>query len=407
MDNNPNGSETSKSNYTIAIIAITGLLVAIYVTAPFFYSWGAKTGDNFWIKLFSVIFLSSFMPLTAYSFYSYCLPRKGKDYKHLIEALGLQSAGANALLTTVDEEYSLRDYIFPVSFATMLCILWSVALLFGTDLKLIEQQHFLLSGVHALYVDGNLTPETIAYQEISLLVMLLSLLGAYIWSLQNLLVRLTTIDLPPSTYFSVAIRMLLATFVALMVRFIWLDPVNDSNITKPLSSSILSYDVLLVFAFLTGMFPERAIQYLKEKIPVFSGKKDKKSDDLPLSMIEGINMYHKVRLAEMGIDNAQNLAEANLVEILVRTPFKPKRVIDWMAQAKLYVYFKSDIDELRKLGIRTIFDFKTVAKDENKRIKIADNSELSVIQLSNVYEQIASDVMLEKLQNACSQINVI
>ena len=364
---------------------------------------------NFWIKVFGVILLSSFMPLTAYSFYSYCLPGKGKNYKQIVEALGLQSSGANALITTVEQEYRLRDYIFPVSFATLLCVLWSVSLLFGADLKLTEQHHFLLSGIHALYVGQSttLTNNTIAYQEISLLVMLLSMLGAYIWSLQNVLVRLTTIDLPPSTYFSVAIRMLLATFVALMIRFIWPDPETGAVTAGLEALNNSSYDFLLVFAFLSGMFPERAIQYLKEKIPTFSSKREKESDALPLSMIEGINMFHKVRLAEIGIDNAQNLAEANLVEILVRTPFKPKRVIDWIAQAKLYVYFKSDVEQLRKLGIRTIFDFKIIAKDENKITQIADSSELSIIQLSNVYEQIKSDDMLTKLQNASSALNVL
>src|SRR6266487_5574137 len=84
-----------------------------------------------------------------------------------------------------------------------------------------------------------------------------------------------------------------------------------------------------------------------------------RADDLPLEMIEGINIAHKIRLNEIGIDNAQNLAEANLLELLIRTPFKPRLLIDWIGQARLYIYFKNDIVNLRKSGIRTIIDLKT------------------------------------------------
>jgi hypothetical protein len=59
-------------------------------------------------------------------------------------------------------------------------------------------------------------------------------------------------------------------------------------------------------------------------------------------MIEGINVFHKVRLGEVGIDNVQNLAEANVIGLLLKTPFNPSQLIDWIAQAKLYLYFKDD-----------------------------------------------------------------
>lgn len=367
---------------------------------------------NLLLKFFGVILLSSFLPLTAYLFNSNYLPNKKENYNKLLKALDLKASDTCDLITIVEDKYSGKDYFFPVGFVTLLCVLWSVTLLFGADLELAKKPHILLSGSQVLSVDdiSNLPKKIVDYQQISMLVMLLSMLGAYLWAMQNIIVRLTTVDLPPPTYFSIAIRMLLATFVALMIRFMWGSPEVDNGLQQ--SAQFLpgdgNYDALLVFSFLSGMFPERAIQYLKDKIPTFSKRFDNsKSDDLPLSMIEGINMFHKVRLAEIGIDNAQNLAETNLVEILIRTPFRPKRVIDWIAQSWLYIYFKSDIKQLRAIGIRTIFDYKITAKDEKKLKEIAEATELSELQLSNVYNQIKDNTILIDLENASSKLKVI
>jgi len=115
----------------------------------------------------------------------------------------------------------------------------------------------------------------------------------------------------------------------------------------------------VVVAFLTGMFPEQALNYLREKIKIFT-KGQGAADELPLEMIEGINLFHLSRLHEIGIDNAQNLARSSLVDILLKTPFNALQIIDWIAQAKLYVYFKDDIQSLRKIGVRTVFDLRAV-----------------------------------------------
>ena len=69
-----------------------------------------------------------------------------------------------------------------------------------------------------------------------------------------------------------------------------------------------------------------------------------------------MNLFHRVRLAEVGIDNAQNLASSNIRELIVRTPFNPLLLFDWIAQSKLYIYAKTNIKALRNASIRTNFD---------------------------------------------------
>jgi hypothetical protein len=106
-------------------------------------------------------------------------------------------------------------------------------------------------------------------------------------------------------------------------------------------------------------------------------------------MIEGVTLFSKVRLSEVGIDNAQNLAEANIEELFLKTPFNPILLIDWIAQAKLYEIFKDDLASLRKAGIRTVIDF--IAAGENNALKpVAERSEIPENFLTSIYEIIKS-----------------
>lgn len=132
-----------------------------------------------------------------------------------------------------------------------------------------------------------------------------------------------------------------------------------------------------------------------------------KADELPLGMIEGINMFHRVRLSEVGVDNAQNLASASLVELMLRTPFRSSQLIDWIAQAKLYVHFKSNIGRLRDLGIRTIFDFKSVCGIDNKIPRIAQETTMSQVLLESVYQQIKDDPRIAALSEARDKLSIV
>jgi len=154
---------------------------------------------------------------------------------------------------------------------------------------------------------------------------------------------------------------------------------------------------LPVVAFLSGMFPDEALIYLRDKTAVFARKGNQESDALPSEMIEGISMFHKARLSEVGIDNAQNLAAANLIELLVKTPFSPRQLIDWIGQAKLYVYFKSDIEKLRTHGIRTVFDLKNACEVEGRCSQIAEKTEISEVVLGIVFQQVKADLEVARL----------
>ena len=273
------------------------------------------------IKILLIALLTLFLPLTAFSFYRFQLQKKEEEYTPIIKALKFDDSEAAASLLGLRNEYSAIDYALPVAFAAVLCALETTALFLGSELKIAEAASILLSGIYL----GAKGTGYASYQQQSLLALTMGFIGGYTWSVQYIFRRFVTIDLPPQAYYSIGIRMILAALVALMIRH-FLEATPGSKYTS---------GMIPVVAFLTGMFPERALHYLKARVTIFTDKPTRKADDLPLDMIEGISVFHKIRLGEVGIDNAQNLASANLIELLIRTPFKSRQLIDWIGQSKL------------------------------------------------------------------------
>jgi len=151
----------------------------------------------------------------------------------------------------------------------------------------------------------------------SQLVVCLAFTGAFIWSAQNIIRRLITGDLTPGAYYSAALRIVFASLLSLMLSYT-LETLPTAGYTRELLPAI---------AFISGMLPDNTFRYMKERISTFIETGMKASHDLPLEMIEGINVFHKLRLGEVGIDNAQNLAESNLIELILKTPFNPSQLI--------------------------------------------------------------------------------
>ena len=130
------------------------------------------------------------------------------------------------------------------------------------------------------------------------------------------------------------------------------------------TESGITANIWPALAFLIGIFPQRGIRYLSDKVPMISHANDANVRPTPLEMIEGIESHDVLRLDELGVDSCYDLATADFVPLLLRTPYSGRQLIDWILQAKLCVYFGEGVKELRRFGIRTIVDLEALTAEE-------------------------------------------
>jgi hypothetical protein len=336
------------------------------------------------LRLAGVGIITLFMPATAFSFYCFRLPRKKDEFERILSLLGLDAEQSSLWIPSIKSEYSVADYALPVLFASAVTALGAGTLVFGEELTVTARPTLLFS---ALPCSGD--PQACHIKH--LLVLSMAFLGGYIWSIQSIFRRLVTVDLPPGAYYAVSVRIVVASFVALLFAYV----------PEPLGQAVP------VIAFLCGIFPDQALNYIRTRTSVFRYDGGQRADDMSLDNIEGVSMFHKSRLNEVGIDNAQNLAEANLVELLVRTPFKPPVLIDWIGQAKLYVIFKTDIARLRDVGIRTVLDLRLLGAVDGHLAKLAQTTHINELRLVSAYQVIQNDPAVGRLIEAERVFGVI
>lgn len=200
-------------------------------------------------------------------------------------------------------------------------------------------------------------------------------LGAYFYIFQMLVRRYFQNDLKTPAYINATLRIIIVILLVWVVDLLLRDAItNDAS--------------RLVFAFIIGVFPYvgwQAIQALirlpfQFVVPTLRRK-------YPLSDLDGLNIWYESRLLEEGIEDMQNLATADLVDVILNTRIPVDRLIDWVDQSLLYMHLgkskarvgESDRDKLRRFGIRTATDLEDAlgAKDEElvKRLEYLLNAE--------------------------------
>jgi len=376
--------DTKSLVFLVYFILAVGLFFAVFsVVSPMYFGDDMKQIIH-WMVPVGIAVMVVFMPLTAISFLHYRLPKKQKEFDKILTTLETVEHGVEVEYSEIDSEYKSSDYLLPILFVTLFSAIGFYILLAGNA-------HVLFKGV--VWVNGATNEQEIAFRT-SLVACGFAFLGAYVWSIQYIFRRMVTLDLPPGAYYNVSTRLVFSSFLILIYSHFSHAGGGQLSATLP------------VIAFLTGIFPERLLNWLQDTAGDIFAKKTHMAHTLPLEMIEGVGSFHKARLSELGIDNVQNLAHASLVEIIIKTPFPPRVIVDWMAQARLCLEFKEQVNCIRLAGVRSILDFLELA-DAGLLDQAAHNSQLDPSFLEAVYCANKNEQSIVRLREAYDRLSLI
>jgi len=185
--------------------------------------------------------------------------------------------------------------------------------------------------------------------------------GAYLFTVRDLLCSIENFDLGPARLLAGALHVLFGVATALLFAVVWM-----SIFPEPLPIKSIP---LFLAAFAVGYVPELGIRSLLRASKLWLFKREdlnvyKAFKSTPLEVIDGIDSEIRSRLREFNITTVQHLATANPLMLFVETPYGIYQIFDWVAQAQLCgVVGLRGFTALSKLGIRTIFDLERAVLD--------------------------------------------
>jgi hypothetical protein len=191
-------------------------------------------------------------------------------------------------------------------------------------------------------------------------------LGAYFYILQMLVRRYFQNDLKATAYLNATMR------IVIVILLVWvIDPLLADTVSQAGRSAI---------AFVIGVFPTVGWQVLQQ----FLIRKpiglvvDSLEPKHKLGDLDGLNIWYESRLLEVGVEDMQNLATTDIVDLLLNTRIPLDRIVDWIDQSFLYLRVEDELarELLRSYGIRTATDLEDALND--------DQMETSLSRLLNI-----------------------
>ena len=348
-----------------------------------------------------LVLLASFVMFIPFSATCYFFSRSGQRISELRRYMEILNIDNKDLF---EQKYQGVCFFIAVFFVTLLATGYWYLMLFGADKGIANNANFLFSNIKIVELNPAANKQIVNYQNGAILTFNMAFLGAYLWGIQNIVRRYSMNDLIPVAYFNLGVRMIFASLLALMIyhlsevapkMLVSMLTGPDTDINKDPSSSNGTDLIMPIFAFLIGMFPQRGLKWLTEKFSMFSQKIDPSVRDLPLEMVEGISIYDRVRLEELGIDSCYDLANVDYIPCLFKMPYSPRILISWILQAKLCVYFGRQVKDLREHGIHTVWQLNSYKPDELK--ELVKSTSLTEDTLLRVKVLITKDQEIERL----------
>lgn len=175
-------------------------------------------------------------------------------------------------------------------------------------------------------------------------------LGWLVWTQTIIFERFRSSTIFPTTFYRLTGRLMVSVIVALVL-------------TLSGSALLAQHMPVEVVGFVCGMVPEAVVaKVLSSAQSLYQAQR--KSEELPLDLIEGLSVGMKFKLSEMDIDNAENLAKANPIALWHTTGLVLLEAVDWIDQAQLLQLVKTDnFQSLQRVGIRKLSDYVVAIAD--------------------------------------------
>jgi hypothetical protein len=234
----------------------------------------------------------------------------------------------------------IRQTWFPILVIFLFNMYFAYLLVYTPDLSAKVFGNFLLLGHR--FSDQQADD----YLRQSFDVMCFAYLGWYVWTVSAIFSRIITMELVAATYYNALVRLVVAVFVALVFNHI--QTIIFTGGTTFVAEAV---------GFGVGLFPDAALVSISNRLRRYLLGSGEPLEEFPLDLIQGISPCRKLRLFEMGMDNCENLASANAVELFLTSNLKLVEVADWIGQAQLVVMVgaKSFL-KMQQNGYRTVID---------------------------------------------------
>ena len=339
-------------------------------------------------KVIVLMVLYLFLPLTALTYYVFRRRRRMYEVERIFAILHIDPAYRRVY----DDENAGRYYLWAVGYASVVASLGLLLLFLGPELGVDE-----FPRVPFGITTGTATESLGFPQRGSRLVVGMAFLGAYLWGLQYVLRRYVLNDLRPSVYYGLSLRLILAASTALVLYNAYA-AVAGVDTSGSVSGGTMTLHIWPALAFLLGTFPQRGVRWLTDRLPMLAPEPETVRR-APLEMVEGIESHDSLRLGELGIDTCYDLATADFVPLMLKTPYSARQLIDWMLQAKLCVYFGDAVKNLRQQGFRTVIDLAQLTPQEIEALAV--ETALTKSALEHAQQSVTHEAAeLERLREA-------
>ncbi len=245
-------------------------------------------------------------------------------------------------------------------------------------------------------------------------------LGAYVFAINLLFRRYARADLGPKVYTHIIVRVFAAIASTWVLSYA---PFARDPDGRPRA-------MMLLLAFFVGIVPETAtavVQDLLQQWKAVGKAVPSIGEDHPLSRLDGMTLYDRSHLLEVGIENIESLAHHNIVDIMLWTRIPTARLVDFVDQAILYLHLRGPVvatspdggsDEARRLlarhGIRTATDLERVyalaaarsPEEGEQLLSLLDSPDLPVHRLRLVLDAMGDDEWMINVRNWREQSTV-